>query len=146
MPTSTIYDLPIIFSNGAQFDTTKAIDFSGDWTCLRIGIRQDVTIDQSAEAVLADAAGKVLVSAFQDDKIIMRVHMRLGAVIGRPITDKAPAGAKPWAYGSAEPRPDQLRPARRRSPRPAMRNGGTGVELDDELVGAAPSGKGSKGS
>lgn len=95
---NTVYDLPILFSSGGQFDTTKAIDFTGDWTCLRIGIRQDVTVDQSAEAVLADSTGKVLVSAFQDDKIIMRVHMRLGCVIGKPVTHKAPAGAEPWAH------------------------------------------------
>jgi HK97 family phage major capsid protein len=93
----TVYGLPIYFSNGGAFDTTKAIDFTGDWSCLRIGVRQDVTVDQSAEAVLADSTGKVLVSAFQDDKIIMRVHMRLGCVIGKPVTQKAPTGAKPWA-------------------------------------------------
>jgi HK97 family phage major capsid protein len=93
----TVYGLPISFSRGGAFDTTKAIDLTGDWTCLRIGVRQDVTVDQSADAVLADSTGKVLVSAFQDDKIIMRVHMRLGCVIGQPVTQKAPAGAKPWA-------------------------------------------------
>jgi HK97 family phage major capsid protein len=93
----TVYGDPIFWSNGAAFDTTKALDFTGDWTCLRIGIRQDVTVDFSDEAVLADATGKVLVSAFQDDKRIMRVHMRLGCVIGKPATAKAPGGALPWA-------------------------------------------------
>lgn len=95
---ATVYGLPIAFSRGGAFDTTKAIDITGDWTCLRIGIRQDVTVDTSAEATLVDSTGKVLVSAFQDDKIIMRVHMRLGAVIGKPVTHKAPAGAEPWAH------------------------------------------------
>jgi HK97 family phage major capsid protein len=93
----TVYGLPILFSRGGAFDTTKAIDLTGDWTCLRLGIRQDVSVDQSVDGVLADATGKVLVSAFQDDKIIMRVHMRIGCVIGKPVTHKAPAGAKPWA-------------------------------------------------
>ena len=95
---STIYGLPIEFSRGGAFDTTKAISFTGDWTCLRIGIRQDIQVDQSAEAVLADSTGKVLVSAFQDDKIIMRIHARFGAVIGKPVTHKAPTGAMPWAH------------------------------------------------
>lgn len=94
----TVYGYPVSWSTGAAFDTTQAIDFTGDWTCLRVGIRQDVTIDQSDEAVLADSTGKVLVSAFQDDKRIMRVHMRLGAVIGKPVTAKAPSGAVPWAH------------------------------------------------
>jgi HK97 family phage major capsid protein len=94
----TIYGYGVQWSRGAAFDTTKAIAFSGDWTCLRIGIRQDVTVDYSDEAVLADSAGKVLVSAFQEDKRIMRCHMRLGCVIGKPVTDKAPTGANPWAH------------------------------------------------
>lgn len=93
----TIYGLPIEWSTGAAFDVTQAVGFTGDWTCLRVGIRQDVTVDQSAEAVLADSTGKVLVSAFQDDKVIMRVHMRLGVVIGQPATAKEPTGATPWA-------------------------------------------------
>jgi len=94
----TVYGLPIFWSSGVAFDTTKAIAFTGDWTCLRIGIRQDVTVDFSDEAVLADSTGKVLVSAFQDDKRIMRCHMRLGCIIGQPVTAKAPTGAKPFAY------------------------------------------------
>jgi hypothetical protein len=73
------------------------VAFCGDWDCLRIGIRRDVTVDQSSEAVLADATGKVLVSAFQDDKVIMRVHMRLGAVIGQPFTTRLNAAAKPFS-------------------------------------------------
>lgn len=97
-PTASVYGYPISWSRGAAFDTTQAISFTGDWSCLRIGIRQDVTVDYSDEAVLADASGQVLVSAFQEDKRIMRIHMRLGCVIGKPVTEKAPSGALPWAH------------------------------------------------
>lgn len=141
----SVYGYPIFWSTGAAFDTTKAIDFTGDWTCLRVGIRQDVTVDQSDEATLVDADGKVLVSAFQEDKRIMRVHMRLGCVIGKPVTARAPAGAKPWAF---------IPPGLVTSSAAQMiaRNGdgngdeatgdegtGNGVDLDDELVSATPS-------
>ena len=94
----TIYGLPAYWSLGGAFDTTKAVAFTGDWSCLRLGIRQDVTVDSSAEGVLVDGTGAVIVFAFQDDKIIMRVHMRLGCVIGQPVTQRAPAGAKPWSH------------------------------------------------
>jgi len=94
----TIFGLPVAWSRGGAFDTTKALSFTGDWTCLRLGVRQDVTVDSSAEGVLVDNTGAVVVSAFQDDKIIMRVHMRLGCVIGQPVTQKVPAGAKPWSH------------------------------------------------
>jgi HK97 family phage major capsid protein len=94
----TIYGYPVAWSRGSAFDTTKAVSFTGDWTNLRIGIRQDVTVDQSDEGVLVDGSGNVIVSAFQDDKRLMRVHMRLGCVIGKPATAKAPGGALPWSH------------------------------------------------
>lgn len=93
-----IYGLPAFWSRGAAFVVASASSIVGDWSSLRIGVRQDVTVDQSDEAVLADSTGKVLVSAFQDDKRIMRVFMRLGCAIGKPVTQKAPAGANPWAH------------------------------------------------
>jgi HK97 family phage major capsid protein len=97
----TIYGYPVQWSVGGVFDTTVTtgmVAVCGDWDCLRIGIRRDVTVDQSSEAVLADATGKVLVSAFQDDKVIMRVHMRLGCVIGQPFTTRLNAAAKPFSH------------------------------------------------
>jgi len=93
-----VYGEPIYWSVGSAFTPATAVAIAGDWTNLRIGVRQDVTVDQSAEATIYDATGKVLVSAFQDDKIIMRVHMRLGCVIGKPITQRQPSGAKPWSH------------------------------------------------
>jgi HK97 family phage major capsid protein len=99
----TIYGYPVRWSVGGVFDltaTTGMVAVAGDWDCLRIGIRRDVTVDQSSEAVLADATGKVLVSAFQDDKVIMRVHMRLGCVIGQPFTTRLNAAAKPFSHAT----------------------------------------------
>jgi HK97 family phage major capsid protein len=93
-----IYGLPVLWSVGSAFVPATAVAITGDWTCLRVGIRQDVTVDTSYDAVIYDGTGKVIVSAFQDDKVIMRVHMRLGCVIGKPITQRQPAGAKPWSY------------------------------------------------
>jgi hypothetical protein len=96
----TIYGYPVQWSVGGVFDLTPStgvVAFCGDWDCLRIGIRRDVTVDMSTEAVLADATGKVLVSAFQDDKVIMRCHMRLGCVIGQPFTTRLNAAAKPFS-------------------------------------------------
>ena len=85
----SIYGLPVYWSRGAAM-VAAAQSIVGDWSCLRIGMRQDLQIDQSDEAVLADGTGKVLVSAFQDDKRIMRVYMRLGCAIGEPVTQRAP--------------------------------------------------------
>jgi hypothetical protein len=45
--------------------------------------------DISTDGVIRNpTTGAVTVSAFQDDVAIMRVYMRVGAVIGRPVLNK----------------------------------------------------------
>jgi HK97 family phage major capsid protein len=61
----------------------------GDWTKLVLGLREDMRFDISTEGVLRNPAnGQVTVSAFQDDVSIMRVYMRLGYAIGRPVVNR----------------------------------------------------------
>jgi HK97 family phage major capsid protein len=61
----------------------------GDWTKLVIGLREDIRFDISTDGVLRNTAtGAVTVSAFQDDVSIMRVYMRLGYAIGRPVVNR----------------------------------------------------------
>jgi HK97 family phage major capsid protein len=92
---SSIYGVPVIFNLTAP-DATK--DFiTGDWDALLVGVRQDISYDLSTEGIIADSAGVVLVSAFQDDQVLMRVHARFGVVVAQPVTPRAPTGAKPWA-------------------------------------------------
>lgn len=97
----TIYGFPVKWSIGGVFDltaTTGMVAVAGDWSALRVGIRRDVTVDISSEGVLADGSGVVQVSAFQDDKVLMRVHMRLGCAIGQPFTTRLGAAAKPFSH------------------------------------------------
>jgi HK97 family phage major capsid protein len=61
---------------------------AGDWSALVVGLRQDMRFDISNEGVLYDDDGKVVASAFQDDLSLMRVYMRLGCAIGRPLIKK----------------------------------------------------------
>jgi HK97 family phage major capsid protein len=61
----------------------------GDWTKLVLGLREDIRFDISGEGVLRNlTTGAVTVSAFQDDVSIMRVYMRLGYAIGRPVVNR----------------------------------------------------------
>jgi HK97 family phage major capsid protein len=92
-----LYGAPIIFSLTAPI----AQDFiTGDWRALLMGVRDDITYDTSLDGIIADGTGKVLVSAFQDDQVLMRVHARFGCVIAKPVTPRAPAGAKPFAIAN----------------------------------------------
>jgi HK97 family phage major capsid protein len=83
---ATVWGHPISYSAGGAFDTDVCDLLTGNWNNLVIGIRQDLRVDTSTEAVITDDSGQVLVNAFQDDQIIMRVHMRLGYVVGRPLS------------------------------------------------------------
>ena len=60
-----------------------------------IGMRRDMTFDMTNTGVIADDAGKVLISAFQDDMTLMKVHMRLACVIGKVVTARSPDTDQP---------------------------------------------------
>lgn len=85
---NTLYGLPI--AQTPAWDSSKADLITGDWDYLVIGIRTDIAYAFSSEGVLVDQTGAVVVNAFQDDSTIMRVHMRVGAAIGSPVTPASP--------------------------------------------------------
>jgi hypothetical protein len=136
----TVYGYPIHWSVGGVFDqtvTTGMVAVAGDWSCLRVGVRRDITVDISSEGVLADATGVVQVSAFQDDKVLMRVHMRLGCVIGQPFTTRLNAAAKPFSHIPIGLAPGifaddaySFRPAGEAAPEPSAEQVAAQAELD----------------
>jgi HK97 family phage major capsid protein len=96
MPT-TLYGVPIAFSANGAFDTSVADLITGNWDMLVVGVRQDMSFDMSEDAVLTDDEGNVVANAFQDDLVVMRVHMRLGVVVGSPVTRAAGGPVYPFA-------------------------------------------------
>jgi HK97 family phage major capsid protein len=92
----TIWNLPVAWSSSGAFDVSIADLITGDWTKLIVGVRQDIRVETSTDGVIADAAGKVLVSAFQDDSVLMRVYARVGYVIGVPVSRRASGPAFPF--------------------------------------------------
>jgi HK97 family phage major capsid protein len=86
----TLYGLPIRFTQPGVLEPGTVEFFTGDWTKLIIGVRQDLRFDTSTDATLID--GTTVHSMFQEDSVAMRAYMRVGAVIGR-IDDK-----DPWAH------------------------------------------------
>jgi HK97 family phage major capsid protein len=94
-----LYGVPVVF--GQYPVDVETIDFvTGDWDALLIGVRQDIRYDIDSSGVIADASGKVLVSAFQDDTVLMRVYARYGCIVINPPTQKYPDGALPFASAS----------------------------------------------
>jgi HK97 family phage major capsid protein len=85
----TMFGSPLVYSR-IGFTPAGAADLiAGDWTCLIVGLREDMRFDISNDGVIRNpTTGAVTVSAFQDDVAIMRVYMRVGAVLGRPVLNK----------------------------------------------------------
>jgi HK97 family phage major capsid protein len=91
----SFWGYPIMWDQFPPAETENFI--TGAWDALQIGVRQDITYAISDQAVIADGAGTVLVSAFQDNCVILKAHARFGALITKPPTQKVPGGAKPFA-------------------------------------------------
>jgi HK97 family phage major capsid protein len=100
---ATCYGLPIVFSASGAFDTAIADLITGDWTKLIVGVRQDLRVETSTDGVIADATGNVIVSAFQDNQVLLKVFARLGYVVGKPVTRRAGSPANPFGLVKSTP-------------------------------------------
>jgi HK97 family phage major capsid protein len=88
--------------NGA-WDPTKAALIAGDWDKAVVGVRQDITFDMSSDGVIADATGKVILSAYQQDSQIMRVVFRGAYALANPYTDLQPNAADRCPFSILSP-------------------------------------------
>jgi HK97 family phage major capsid protein len=95
LPTSYI---PWHYTTGAN----PATFISGAWKYLVVGVRQDIRYEINPAGVIADAAGAVIVSGFQDNVTPMKVWARFGCVLIDPVTPDKPAGAKAFAKSAVQ--------------------------------------------
>jgi hypothetical protein len=95
----TIYGVPMsttpVWAPGAVAPFKLAL--VGDWEYVVVGVREDVTFDLSEDGVLSDAAGVVVVNAFQQDSTLMRCYMRVGVAVGQPVGPDGTTVQKPLA-------------------------------------------------
>jgi HK97 family phage major capsid protein len=91
----TLYGEPIAYSQYAQVAATDFI--TGAWDYLVIGVRSDIRFRIDPSGVIADNAGVVQVSGFQDNVVPIKVWARFGCTVIKPITPRVPAGAVPFA-------------------------------------------------
>ena len=99
MNAGTLFGLPADeVKNGAWASTTpESLVVGLDWSKAYVGIRQDITVKLLDQAVLTDAAGKVLINLAQQDAKAMRVVFRVGFQVYVPANratgaTKYPAG------------------------------------------------------
>jgi len=94
----TVYGSPITYvpwhyTTGAA----PATFVTGNWKYCVIGVRQDIRFEINPSGVIADAAGVVLVSGFQDNVTPAKIWARFGCAIIDPVTPDQPAGGKAFA-------------------------------------------------
>ncbi len=81
-PEPTVYGLPVRVVSPWDGSGDALV---GDWSCLLVGIREDIAYTESRDATLLDESGEIVVSAFQDDMTLVRLTFRVGCVIGKPV-------------------------------------------------------------
>jgi len=94
----SVYGSPISFvpwhyTTGAN----PATFITGNWKYLVIGVRSDIRFEINPSGVIADSAGVVLVSGFQDNVTPAKIWARFGCALIDPVTPDVPAGAKAFA-------------------------------------------------
>ena len=82
------YDLdgsPCEFPMDGSVDSTEGLLISGQWNQLVYSMRQDITWKILDQAVIQDAAGKIVYNLAQQDMVALRAVMRLGFALPNPI-------------------------------------------------------------
>lgn len=77
---------PISFPMNGSWDDSQALLLAGDFTNAVYSIRQDITYRISNEGTITDGEGKVLLSALEQDCVILRAVLRLGWALPKPVS------------------------------------------------------------
>ena len=85
---SMVYELNgqmIEFPDNGAWDAAQALLLAGDFRYARYAIRQDITYKLLDQAVISDGSGNVVVNLAQQDCVALRVVMRLGWALPKPV-------------------------------------------------------------
>lgn len=93
----TILGRPIEYDNSGVFDPAAALMVTGDFSKAVYTIRQDVTYKLLTEAVIQDSEGNIVFNLAQQDMVALRVVMRLGYQLAKPVTRRAGTNGYPFA-------------------------------------------------
>jgi hypothetical protein len=76
---------PLLLSRHPKLGHLQGDAIAGAFQFLQIGVRQDVTVDRSTDAVLTDGDGAVIISAFEQDVTVPRCRTRIACAVGKPV-------------------------------------------------------------
>ena len=94
----TLYGQQINFVTNGAWDKSKALMIGGDWSQAVYAFRQDMTYKLLDQAVISDAAGKIIYNLAQQDMVALRCVMRLGWALPNPINAMNPNKATRFPF------------------------------------------------
>jgi HK97 family phage major capsid protein len=83
---STLYGYPLHEVDNGAWDSGQAKLLAADWTRFVVGVRQDMTYEMFKEGVISDDEGKIILNLMQQDMKAMRLVMRVGFQVAKPLT------------------------------------------------------------
>lgn len=98
----TIFDTPAMSILSGVFEaedvaSANAVELMAvDWDQVILGIRQDVTVDFSKDAVITDGSGAIVYNSFQQDGVIGRFVARYGYAVPNPVSRTNSTTASRW--------------------------------------------------
>lgn len=88
---------PVVFPENGAWDASEALLLAGDFNYARYAIRQDITFKIFDQGTITDTDGKVLLSAMENDSVILRAVMRIGWALPKPVNAIAGTNYFPFA-------------------------------------------------
>ena len=88
---------PIHFSRNGAWDANTVL-ITGDFNEAVYSVRQDMTVKFLDQAVITDAAGKVLLNLAQQDMVALRFVMRIGWEVPNPINALSPVATERFPF------------------------------------------------
>ncbi|MGB8020032.1 MAG: hypothetical protein WCF04_02260, partial [Candidatus Nanopelagicales bacterium] len=82
-----------LYADPIYFETTLTDAILADWSKVLVGIRQDLKVQIFDTGVISDADGVVVSNLLQQGMSALRMTMRLGYLLAKPVT--AGAGGSP---------------------------------------------------
>jgi HK97 family phage major capsid protein len=91
---STLDGQPVLYPMRGLFPTGAAGVgvrlFAGDWSQFVVGVRQDITLRVSNDAVIQDGTGAIVYNSFQQDLTFLRLTFRVGWQVSNRINNDQP--------------------------------------------------------
>jgi HK97 family phage major capsid protein len=78
-----------IRTSPVYWDTTLADAIVADWSKVLIGVRRDFTVEVFRTGVIQDDQGDIVLNLLQQDVSAVRMTMRVGYLLAKPVTGSA---------------------------------------------------------